>query len=727
MDDKKLATELDRLYALIRLGKTDSELMREFHLNYATFSMRLKQVEQQGLRARLAVLLRRRERIGFRAWLAYRLELLVRSSLIIQFLFLIGLILTLALGGALLLTLFTPWEHFPSNLWWSYLRVSDPGYLDEDKDPIRRAISVAVSLGGWITFGLLISIITVAFQKQWERVEKGRSKVFVRDHSVILGWNPALFKLIDRLLDSSSKKRRKILVLSDQPAEELSQRILRWSGSASKSTVVCRTGIMDRISDLHMINLAFARELIILGPVLAGMPSSSGANVITTLCAVIKTFEQGSGQRWRVPKTGIGKVHCTLAVYEPNVAPVLRQLEKENQYLDIHIAEPEDFFSRIMAQSAMMPGIHLVMDELLTPGAGNSIFIKTLEELGLTEPTTFGELYVRWANIMPIGYYHGSDPGAPAIVNPDDDSVPLAPEDYLVFIASESLLEPAIAHFVHTGEVAPVAAEPLFPPLKVLVLGRDLKAQSVVRCLKKWLPRGSTIVHNSREIKSMFFSSEHDVSLVYRETGDAVPDRIELLYKEIGRAESPCDAVVLISPHQDPNEHDARILLETVAIRKMEEDRLQRTGTSWEKAHHTRVIGSFVSAERAELGDIAQLDVAVVEVDLLCNYLFRAVDHPRRIRVHRDLMKTEGSEPVLLSPDQLIEPVPGKTLRFRHMMETCRQKRVREAPVLCLGYLRKGEIHLNPMRSTTILEDDQIVCLADLFTPDPLGKDYTVF
>ncbi len=44
-------------------------------------------------------------------------------------------------------------------IWWAFLRLTDPGYLDDDEGTTRRLISVIVTVLGYVLFmGSLVAI-----------------------------------------------------------------------------------------------------------------------------------------------------------------------------------------------------------------------------------------------------------------------------------------------------------------------------------------------------------------------------------------------------------------------------------------------------------------------------------------------------------------------------------------------------------------------------------------
>jgi hypothetical protein len=151
--------------------------------------------------------------------IAYFLDRMVKKSLSTQLVLLLVLVFILTVTGAFTASLFSR-RSFTSLLWWSFLRIVDPGYLGEDKNFGERFVSVSIIISGLVTFGLLISILSSAFQERLESIKKGHRPVLETDHSIILGWGSMVYSIIDDLLSSqpvnSKKKPKSIVVMSDR-------------------------------------------------------------------------------------------------------------------------------------------------------------------------------------------------------------------------------------------------------------------------------------------------------------------------------------------------------------------------------------------------------------------------------------------------------------------------------------------------------------------------------
>ena len=101
------------------------------------------------------------------------------------------LIALVALVAGEIVYLFAPVgsDAIGDDIWWAFLRLSDPGYLGDDEGLIRRTISTAVTVLGYVLFlGLLVAIMTQWLNQWIARLEMGVTPVAVSNHVLILGW-----------------------------------------------------------------------------------------------------------------------------------------------------------------------------------------------------------------------------------------------------------------------------------------------------------------------------------------------------------------------------------------------------------------------------------------------------------------------------------------------------------------------------------------------------------
>ena len=100
-------------------------------------------------------------------------------------------------------------------IWQNFLRVIDPGGLQNDRLWGYRIVSAVVTLLGVLIFGALVGVLTTGLDNLFIEIRKGKTEIVKKDFTLILGWNPTIFKIISELVISNANhKNKKIVILS---------------------------------------------------------------------------------------------------------------------------------------------------------------------------------------------------------------------------------------------------------------------------------------------------------------------------------------------------------------------------------------------------------------------------------------------------------------------------------------------------------------------------------
>ena len=199
----------------------------------------------------------------FLALARFRLEqVLVRGFGYRLLLVALAIVVFSLVGGLLVRITETDFERYGDAVWWSLLRLTDPGYLGDDDGPWRRLISLVLTLLGYVVFlGALVAILTQWLNSTLERLEQGHSEVSLRNHVVVLGWTERTTELIDRLfapgVDQSAwlsrvgARRMRVVLLVPHIREEHTHALRDVLGDRyAEDDVILRSG-----SPMHLDHL----------------------------------------------------------------------------------------------------------------------------------------------------------------------------------------------------------------------------------------------------------------------------------------------------------------------------------------------------------------------------------------------------------------------------------------------------------------------------------------
>lgn len=627
---------------------------------------------------------------GIRDRFAYMLDKLVRKSATIQLLALLLFSLILVIMGAFLLSVVTTFNNFSKNLWWSFLRLTDPGYLGDDHGKWRALVGTVVIMTGLVIFGLLISIITTAFQERLESIKKGRRFVFEKDHAVILGWGNVALSVIEEMLNEKIFRRDKppaVAVLTEKSREEIEDDVEKYLPRKKSKKVICRSGELDNIPDLMMVNLPHAREIMIVSN---DDGETGDARTVKALYSVIKTFGNNEGDfsqddaLWEHGATFQARI--ALQVKNRDTANILKYLDEKNPHLFIHVINQYDFIARIMAQSCLQPGLERVYREILS-FQGNEIYLNRLHRLGQFENCTFEDILYAFPDAIPVGYVKDRN----IILNPDHkDKTPLEPYDFLVYLSSGyslktgNSLKPPIE--VNLSDLSPLETK----PLKILVVGEGAKLAEVVRHLLDYVPDGSEIIHTHENLGSLV---RENVTVEYTEDDGSLHSHCQVISKNL-----PADMVLLVDTEERKDTHDAETLLKVTKIKK-EQESLDKKA---------RIVAEFYEQQSADLAGITDINVMIVSNQLLSHYLVQTLKEPRRAMIFEELLSPEGSEICLLPLDYFVKDTKVTFLEILHAS--------RKKGKLAIGCMSSsGDLLLNPKDKNAVAPpDSRIVCLGKI-------------
>lgn len=243
-------------------------------------------------------------------------------------------------------------------------------------------------------------------QAQYETLE---------NHIVILGWSERVERVIRELrtdIHRSSGDLNPILIVvpsSEQPIEVQHERVYFIYGRINDPLVLMRA------------NLDKAKALLI-PTALKETSISDGESVFSLLAAL----------------TVNPNIRACVEIASMNNGETLQHIRSNNlRHGDIEIVSFESLADRLLAQSAINPGITRVYDQLLSfEGEGNEIFVLPVpaDWHGRTYRKLSAQCFE--SEMIIIGYESGDK----LFVNPRDRDYPFQPGDLVWFIAHDKAI-----------------------------------------------------------------------------------------------------------------------------------------------------------------------------------------------------------------------------------------------------------------------------------------------
>lgn len=309
-------------------------------------------------------------------------------------------------GGIAAFILTDDFARLNEAIWWSFLRLTDPGYIGDDEGTARRTISTIVSVLGYVVFlGALVAVMTQSLNASITRLQRGLTPIAQNDHILILGWTNRTPIIIQQLLLSKRRvanflRRRgasdlQIVVLAEEVTPEMMADLRTFLGSFWRARqITLRSGTALRLDHLERVDFRHASVIILPGGEFADdvLEYPDGRAIKTLLSMGRVDLSEGKNR---------GTTKLPLMVAE------IRDYRKgkiaRNAYGGpIEILESDLFQARLMAQNIRVPGLSHIYYELLTHEVGNEIYLRPYASL---IGTSFGELQGQFSEGLLIGVY----------------------------------------------------------------------------------------------------------------------------------------------------------------------------------------------------------------------------------------------------------------------------------------------------------------------------------
>jgi ion channel POLLUX/CASTOR len=582
--------------------------------------------------------------------------------------------LIIIVTGSIFIAFFREHSFFEA-LWWSFLRITDPGHLANDMRPAVRFISAVISISGWVIFGLLISIISNSIQSKLNEMQKGRGAVHYENHTVILGWNQNMFSVLDELVVSQHQDDAPVVVMSNKSPEEMFNGIRSFCKHETVKNVVCRNGNPESSNDQLRVNVVKADNIIVLNNHLELGLFNADASALKTILALNKNIKDYEAKK---PVDHFDREkHIVVEISQPAylrfIEGIIAVDSKHNNIKHYPIVMTE-IFGKILTSCALQPGMSKVYDELFSYyRSGNyngtttsEIYLRSLSSFGIKERVKFEDLIFGFDQALPIGF---KKVGENSVLNPhvklNETEIYLDPADELIYIADDdrvlTYVEPSN---LPTMEVmTDLKNQEAFEKRNVLVLGSGFKAELVVNELCKFLDTGSEITC-SGIIESRIKTTLNN----HKDNGE-----IKLHYHDMKKIDSIIfhliegqgggfDLIIFADEIKDPNSYDARSLMILAGINSAFKQCKKKP----------RIVMELFDSKNAELAQNANADDVIIGSELLSNYIVQVTKVPERHAIYEELLTAGGSE-LYIKPIELYTK-EDKILSFKELMVSARNR-----------------------------------------------------
>lgn len=628
--------------------------------------------------------------ITWRDRLHYKFDnIMARGTVaLIGWLFLGSVIMILVVSLLVMLTGANPLEDgepadFWEVAWLSLMRTLDPGTMGGDMGRGFRFWMLIITIGGIFLVSTLIGVLTSGIDNKLDDLRKGRSLVVEEGHTVILGWSPKIFMIVSELAAARAGRARScIAVLAPHDKVQMEDDIRAKVGTMGRTHLVCRTGNPLDVVDLEIINPHRARSIIILPPDDAASPDSHAIKAILALT--------NNPNRRPTP------YHIVTPVYDPNNLDAIYVAGGR----EVETVLVDELIAKITVQACRQTGLSQVYSDLLS-FAGDEIYFQAEPALS---GRTFGEAIFAYEDSALIGLRTADGrvqlkPPLETVIQDGDQAIVIAGDAQHIRLSNLPTYQTDLAAIRELARQPP-------QPERILILGWNQRAPTIIEELNYYLPAGSTItvVADARQdgVRPPARDGGGPDNVTFQ-PGDPTSRRALEALNTPGY-----DHVIVLSDAAGGSqEADARTLITLLHLRHIGEQ--SRSGFS--------ITSEIMDGRNRDLAEVTRANDFIVSDQLISLVLAQISENKELAPLFTCLFSPEGAELYLRPASAYVQP--GRPVNFYTVLEAARRR-----DEIAVGYRlqahandagRSYGVKLNPAKSrpVTFSEQDCLIVLAE--------------
>jgi voltage-gated potassium channel Kch len=574
---------------------------------------------------------------------------------------------------------------FGEAFWESMMRTLDSGTMGGDTGLGFRIIMLFVTLGGIFVVSTLIGVLSNGIEDVMDTLRKGRSRVLENNHTLILGWSPQVFTILNELmLANENQSNACIIVLADKDKVEMEDEIRERVEKRGRTRIICRNGSPIDLTDLEIANPHQAKSIIVLPP----ENSDPDTDVIKTVLALTNN-----------PNRRAEPYHIVTQIRDEKNMNVLNMIGAKDKVLAVITG---DLIARVVAQTSRQSGLSVVYTELMNFD-GDEIYFK--EESGLVGKT-FGEALLAYEDSSLMGLRKAD---GKILLNPAMDLTIESGDQIFALTADDDTLRLSSPNLIQINEAlirsSRVAIKP--KPEKCLILGWNRSGATIIRELDNYVPKGSQVT-----VVSDVDGLDHQIKLqsgklknqkVIVKEGE-IADR-ELL-ESLGAADYD-HVIVLAYSELEHQEADAKTLVTLLHLR----DIAEKDETPFS------IVSEMLDLRNRELAEITRVDDFIASEHLVSLMMSQLSENAELFAVFTDIFDPEGSEIYLKSISDYV--ALGESVNFYTVVEAAKRR-----GETAIGYRLASEagdagksygVHTNPKKSAQVVFNsaDKVIVIAE--------------
>jgi voltage-gated potassium channel Kch len=587
------------------------------------------------------------------------------------------------------------WTSIPEAIWQVTLRTIDTGAVAGDSVWSYRLIGFLVTLGGIFITSALIGVLASGLEQRFAELRRGRSRVLESGHTIIIGWSPQVFTIINELAFANrnlSKKSRIsnadpkpsacVVILADRDKVEMEEEIHIKAPNTQGTRIVCRSGNpLDR-DDLEIVNPEAARAIVIL--------STGGQYPDLPVAKSLLALTRDRDKRVR-------PYHIVAAVQRPGNLDTFRIIGSD----EAQVFWVDRLISYIIAQACRQSGLSMVYSELFS-FEGAAIYFCEIPEL---VSNTYGEALFRFENSTLIGLRSRDgtsllNPPTDTIIQPGDQVIAIAGDDDEIQISGRTNLNINSESFSDSLS-APGSLG------RILILGWNRRAPMILEQLNHYASAESQImVFASYPVEQMISdctgANYQPKQVVFTQGNPTDRPSLEKL------VDSGYSLVIILSPtdSSDIQLADATTMISLIHLR----DIVRKTGRK------LSIVSEIMDVRNRELVQVTSAEDVIISDQLIALALTQIAENKDVAPVFVELLTANQIE-ISIKPIRDYIRLENQ-VNFYTIVAAALRKGETAIGYRLLSEANQAEqsfgVHINPDKSMliTFYDQDQVVVIA---------------
>jgi len=563
---------------------------------------------------------------------------------------------------------------FGALVWSSLMKTLASSNINSDVGtPLYIALMLVSTVVGIFVTSILIGLISTSFQVKLDSLQRGKSKVIVSNHTLILGWGDNIITVIKELIEANANQKKPVIVILGEIEmpdmyEELKNRI----PSFKNTRIICRSGDTTEVNDLQMCSIEKAKSIIIT--------KEDDSETVKTLLAIQSTdFDETSG-------------HISAIFKDRNNLDVAKIVSKE-QLEPFYLG---DTISKIIAQTSLQPGLSTIYTEFLD-FSGDEIYFYNDESI-------VGKKFVETLHMFNTSCVLGIVKGNQIYLNPLDNPI-IEEEDKLIVLSEDDdTMVITNGSKVIEENISIEKAVRERNIINVLMIGDNHKSAIIIKEFDKYLKEKSHVklLVNSEEQKKRVTGMSNLKYINFDvEIGDTTSrSNLQKLMNE------NFDRVIILSNETTlPSKRDSETLMTLLHLRDIAE----------KSNKDVSIVSEITNVKNASIVERAKVDDFIVSSDIGSLMLAQLSENRYLNNIYMDLFDNKGSKIFMKPASDYV--LLDKEINFYTVVESAVQKNE-----IAIGYKIKSlseskdnnyGIVLNPNKSDnfTFTEEDRVIVI----------------